>query len=374
MRILQVVASSRGGAAEHVFCIAKGIDRSKFDLTVIMPEDNGNVNVSDLRGRRIRVVSFNVFNRFSLKEFLNLRDFIRRGNFNIIHFHGTRAALFGRLAAILIWRRPKILYTIHGFHVVHYRNLLKKTFLLLLERILNLFTDVIVCVSHSDRESVIKMGLARNDKVKIIWNGIDIERFRNVSLDKNVKKNELRIPPNAFLLTMIGRLHPQKDYFTLISAFKLLQRELSNFYLLIVGDGPIREELKNYAKDLGLNDKIIFAGTRRDIPEILAVTDIFVLSTLWEGLPIVLLEAMAAAKPVIASDVCGNREVVMNRETGILVPSRDPEMLAQVVIRLTKNRQMAKKMGQKGQIRAQKNFTLEEMVQKIVNLYLELTR
>lgn len=374
MRILEIVASSRGGAAEHIFCITKGIDRSKFDLTIVIPEDNGNVKVSDLRRLRIRVVSFNVFNRFSLKEFLNLRDFIRRGNFDIVHCHGTRAALFGRLAAILLWRRPKIFYTIHGFHVVHYRNPLKKTFLLLLERILNHFTDMIVCVSHFDRESVIKMRLVRNDKVKTIWNGIDIKRFRNVSLDEKVKKNELGIPPNAFLITMIGRLHPQKDYFTLISAFKLLQRGLSNFYLLIVGDGPMWEELQSYAKDLGLGDKIIFTGTRRDTPEILAVTDIFVLSTLWEGLPIVLLEAMAAAKPVIASDVCGNREVVINRETGILVPSRDPEMLAQTVIRLTKNRQMAKEMGQKGLIRVQKNFTLEEMVQKIVNLYSELTR
>ncbi|HAJ34039.1 MAG TPA: hypothetical protein DCK79_11950 [Candidatus Atribacteria bacterium] len=374
MRILEIVASSQGGAAEHIFCIAKGIDRSKFDLTVVMPEDNGNVNFTDLRRLKIRVVSFNVFSRFSLKEFLNLRDFISRGNFDIVHFHGTRAALFGRLAAILIWQRPKILYTIHGFHVVHYRNLLKKLFLLLLERILNLFTDVIVCVSHSDRESVIKMGLARNDNVKIIWNGIDIERFRNISLDKNVKKNELRIPPNAFLLTMIGRLHPQKDYFTLISAFKLLQRELSNFYLLIVGDGPMREELKSYAKNLGLNDKIVFVGTRRDIPEILSITDIFILSTLWEGLPIVLLEAMAADKPVIASDVCGNREIVVDGETGILVSPRDPEMLAQAVTRLVKDRKMSKKMGQKGLIRVKNNFTLEEMVQKIENLYYELTR
>jgi glycosyltransferase involved in cell wall biosynthesis len=374
LQVLEIVASSRGGGAEHVFCIAKGIDKSKFDLTIIMPEDDGNVNAFDFERLGIKVVPFNFFNRLSLREFLNFWSFIRRGDFDIVHCHGARAALFGRLAASLLRRWPKIVYTIHGFHVIHYQNPIKKICLLLLERILGHFTDMIICVSHSDRESVIKTKIAKSDKIKIIWNGIDLERFQKVLLNNNVKRNELGLPADAFILTMIGRLHPPKDLFTLITSFQLVQDELPNTCLLIVGDGPLRKELQNYAKRLHLNSKIIFAGARRDIPEILAITDIFILSTLWEGLPIVLLEAMASAKPVIASDICGNKEVVVNGETGILVPPIDPKSLAKAIIELARDPQKAKRLGQKGIARVKENFTLEKMIQQVTNLYEELTR
>jgi len=299
---------------------------------------------------------------------------VEKGGFNIVHFHGTRAAMLGRMAAILTLHKPKIVYTVHGFHLIHSPNPLKRIPLLLVERLLNRFTDVIICVSHSDRKNLIQRKLAKEDKIKVIWNGIDIKRFQKVKVNRYIKKKEFNLPPDAFVITMIGRLHPQKDHQTLLTAFQQVASELPNAYLLIVGEGPLRAKLEQYTQSLGIEGRVKFTGLRRDIPAILAITDVFVLSTLWEGLPIVLLEAMAAAKPVIASDVDGNREVVVNEETGLLVPPGNPEALAQTIIRLAKEPQKAKEMGQKGLERAKRHFSMELMCQQIANLYTELAK
>ena len=369
LRVLQVIASSQGGGAEHVFHLVKGADKSRFDFTVLMSKDNGNVKVRDLEALGVKVAVSNVFNTFSLRGFFKLRDFIEKEKFDIVHFHGTRAAMLGRMAAILTYHRPRIVYTIHGFHLIHYSNPLKRTPLLLVEKFLNHFTDVIICVSYLDKESIIRRKVAKEDEIKVIWNGIDIERFRKIKIDRCAKKKEFNLPPDAFVLTMIGRLHPPKDHRTLLSAFRLVAPMLQNAHLLIVGAGPLRAELKRYTQSLGLNGRVRFTGFRRDIAEILAITDIFVLSTLWEGLPLVLLEAMASAKPTVASDVGGNREVIVNGKTGLLVPSRDPEALAQAIIKLAEDPQEAREMGEKGLLRVKEHFGLEAMVKKNTELY-----
>lgn len=369
LRILQIVASSQGGAAEHVVCVSKRINGSRFDFTVVMSEDDGNIIPSDFEKLGVKVVLFSISKGFSLTELLKLWTFIRSYGFDIVHCHGTRAAIFGRLAAGLSKRRPKIAYTIHGFHALHYVNPCKRELMLTLERLLGAFTDAVICVSYSDMESVVKAKLIKKEKVFTVWNGVNIKSFRDIILNKQVKRKELGISVDAFLLTTICRLHPQKDFTTLLRAFKLTLEELPRSQLLVVGDGPLREDLEVQIKRLGLETKVILTGVRRDIPEILAITDVFVLSTLWEGLPIVLLEAMASAKPVIASDVCGNREVVVNKETGILVSPGDHTAMARAILELARDPEKAKEMGKKGLARVKENFTAEKMEQNIVRIY-----
>jgi glycosyltransferase involved in cell wall biosynthesis len=184
-----------------------------------------------------------------------------------------------------------------------------------------------------------------------------------------MKKKEFNLPPEAFVITMVGRLHTQKDHRTLISAFQLITSILQNAYLLIVGQGPLRKKLQQYSQALGIDRRTRFLGFRRDIPAILAITDVVVLSTHWEGLPLILLEAMASAKPVIATDISGNREVILDGKTGLLVPPRDPEILAQAITKLAKDPKKAKEMGEKGLLRVAECFSFEMMVKKTIELY-----
>lgn len=367
IRVLEIIASSQGGGTQHLFYLIKGADKSRFDFVVLMPADN-DIIVSEFKAHGIKVAILNEFGRFSLQGFFKLLKFIKEEKFDILHFHGTRAAILGRIVAILAGYRGRIVYTIHGFHLPRY-PFLKRIPLLLAERFLNRFTDAIICVSYSDKEMIIQKKLVEKEKIEVIWNGIDIEQFQQIKINSFDKKKELDLPVNAFVITMIGRLHPSKDYMTLLSSFRLVMSILPNAYLLIVGEGPLRPKLEQYARSLEIYKRVRFTGFRRDIPALLAITDIFVLSTFWEGLPLALLEAMASAKPVIASDVGGNREIVINGETGLLVPPRDPEILAQAIIELAKNPQKAKEMGKKGFLRVKEHFSLEAMVRKTTKLY-----
>ncbi len=373
LRVLEVIASSGGGGAEHLFWLIKRADKSRFNFTVLMSEDAENVKALDLRALGVEVALSDVFNTFSLREFFKLRDFMEKGNFDIIHFHGTRAAMLGRMAVALVRHRPKIIYTIHGFHLIHYHSPFKRIFLLLVEKFLNFLTDAIICVSYSDKESITGLRLANDGKIRVIWNGVDIERFQKAKVDRDAKKKELNLPSDAIVLTMIGRLHPPKDHRTLLTAFQKAISKFQNAYLLIIGEGPLRAKIERYAQSLGLGEKVKFTGFRRDISEIMAMTDIFILSTLWEGLPFVLLEAMASSKPVIATDVNGNREIIVNEDTGLLVPPKDPEALAQAIIKLAGNPQRAKEMGEKGFLRVKEHFNLEAMVKKTTDLYESLS-
>ena len=143
---------------------------------------------------------------------------------------------------------------------------------------------------------------------------------------------------------------------------------------LIIGDGPLRTELEDLKQELRLQNNVLFLGNRRDIPSILHTLDLFVLSTHKEGLPIVLLEAMAAGKPVVATAVDGNPELVQNRRTGRTVPPRDPEALKDAICEVLSNPSLAKEMGQKGRERVQDHFTIEKMIASYEDIYTSLGR
>ncbi len=373
--VLQIVASSRGGGAEHVRCLTKGLDKSRFDTSVAMSENGGHVTARDFEELEIDFLPLNIAEGFPPAELIKLRRFIKERGVKVVHCHGARAALFGRLAASsLLWKRPKIVFSVHGFATVHY-SLLRRTVLLWLERILGLFTDVIICVSHAEREAFMKARLVSSDKIQMISYGIELDRFEGVTVDRETQREELGIPIDAFLLTTICRLYRPRDFDTLLGAFKRVSQEVPHARLLIVGDGPLRPKVERLIEELGLDARVILAGVRRDVPEILAATDVFTLTSGgWEGLPLTILEAMASAVPVVATDVGGTGEAVVDGETGFLVPLRNPEMLAQAITAMAQDLSLAQRMGQKGLRRARELFTLRRMVSKITAVYEALVK
>ena len=326
----------------------KDLRNSYFkNLNVICPPDKGLFS-------RIRI----------------LRKILIRKNFEIIHAHGTRAAFLARLAIIGLKNRPKIVYTLHGFHLIR-RPFLFRWFFLSLEKILNRWTDILVCVSEADKNLVLKYKTNTSEKIKIIKNKIDIEKFQATKELEEKTKKELGLEDN-FVLCTIGRLHLQKDFSTVLRALNLIEFKMRNPKLLIVGDGPLRDSLERETKGLGIEKYVNFLGFREDIPILINLSDIIILSTKWEGLPLTPLEAGASRKPIIASNIEGVKETIIDDKTGFLFNPGSAEDLAEKILTLYNQEELRKKTGENAFRFVSENFSKERMIQEYENLYKEI--
>jgi glycosyltransferase involved in cell wall biosynthesis len=371
IKVLHLVASSRGGGAVHVRDLMLGLDRTRFAVQVAMPEDGGNVRREDFEVAGIPFHQVDIATGFSIRALRQIRRLA--AGVDILHVHGARAAFLGRLAAISLGqRRPHIVYTIHGFAAPHYPQP-RRGLLLAIERALASFTDRFIAVCWAEREALLTAGVARPEQARVIWNGINVRHFHEVQVDRVLQRDALGIPTDAKVITTISRLYKPRDFDTLLLAFQKVVAAYPDTYLLIVGDGPYRPQIQALISRLNLTSRVALSGFRRDIPQVLAVSDIFVLSTaLWEGLPLTVLEAMASGLPVVVSDVGGVREAVLHQETGILVPPKDHRALSEALSELLTNRSKARAMGLRGRERARIFFGVERMVRETAALYEEL--
>jgi glycosyltransferase involved in cell wall biosynthesis len=220
-----------------------------------------------------------------------------------------------------------------------------------------------------------KHGLAPEGKRRLIKNGVDIRSLIH-SEELGQRKEDLRVkfklsPP---VIGTVARLHRQKGILYLLRAAKEIHGRHPEATIVVVGGGPLEESLRRQAAKLELGRNFLMLGERTDAREILSLFDIFVLPSLWEGLPLVLIEAAALGKPMIATDIDGVREVIRNGENGILVPPRDPAKLAESVIRLIEDPSLASKLGVNAEKEIPHLFPLSRMVEKTQQLYLELTK
>lgn len=370
IRLLHLVGSSRGGGAVHVRDLALGLPATAFTVTVAMPEDGGNVTGADFTNYGSAFYRLDIAAGLSPTALLQLRQLLREKSIDILHCHGARAAFYGRLAAFTLGRRrPKVTYTIHGFAAPHY-SFPRRTILLGIERVLAPLTDAVICVCEAERQAFLAIGPVPSERVHVVRNGIDVAPFRDVVVDRVAQRATLGVPPDVSLVTTISRLYHPRDFETLLRAFAMARAQSSDIHLLIAGDGPYRPQVKALISRLGLTRDVTLAGFRRDVPQILAVSEVFVLSSaLWEGLPLTILEAMAVGLPVVASDVGGVGEAVVSMETGILVPAKDPKALSGALLRLLSDPQEARTMGHRGRNRVEEFFTLDRMAQETVAVY-----
>lgn len=370
---LELVASSRGGGAVHVRELTRLLDSRRFAVTVAMPEDGGNITAADFTAYNVPFHRLDMAAGPSFTALLKLRRLLEEKGFDILHCHGARAAFYGRLAtASLGSRRHRIVYTIHGFAAPHYA-FPRRTILLGIERVLSPVTDAVICVSEAEWKAFLAAGLGSPERVYLVRHGIDSARFRDAVVDRAEQRTALGVPVDAPLVTTICRLYRPRDFDTLLRAFAMVRAQSPDVHLLIVGDGPYRPRIDALISRLGLAPNVTLTGFRRDIPQILAVSDIFVLSTaFWEGLPLTILEAMASGLPVVASDVGGIREEVNHQETGFIVPPKNPVALFEALLDLLANEQKARAIGQMGRERAEEYFTLERMARETIAIYEDL--
>lgn len=248
------------------------------------------------------------FSKTNIKAYKQLEKLIQENNYEIIHCHTPVAGVLTRLAA----RKNKnttVIYTVHGFHFFKGAPLLNWLIYYPVERFCARFTDKLITINKEDYERAKRFKLRKKGKVYYVPGvGIDLEKIQNLKVDINQKKSELGIPGNTPVLLSVGELIKRKNHETVLKA--LSQIKDKDFLYLICGRGVLMEYLQNLTKQLGLESKVKFLGFRKDIVGICKAADLFIFPSYQEGLPVALMEAMAAGLPVIVSNVRGNRDLI----------------------------------------------------------------
>jgi glycosyltransferase involved in cell wall biosynthesis len=356
-----------GGAEVHVLSLVKQIDPSRFAVS-LMCLSPGNNRMEEEASRYVEsLVTVHFRWRRFPASFAKMVRFLRAGRFDVVHCHLPLADLLGRLAG---WFAgvPVRLTTEHG------KFLWKPWYYLLLERMLVPITDARICVSRDILEIRKRREGTPERKLVYIPNAVDTVRFKSPSRGRAQVAAELGWEPALPLVIAVGRLEPEKNYELLIRAIDRLRPRFPSIKCLLVGDGTRRAALEGLAGSLGLASHVTFTGVRADIPDLLGAADVFALSSLKEGLPVSLLEAMAAGKGIVATSVGGIPETIRDGENGLLVPSEDVDALAGGIGKLLADEGLRARLGRSARDDAERDYDLKNIVRRVENLYEETYR
>lgn len=378
VRVLYVITRLIvGGAQETVMLLAGGLDKKCFQASVISGPQTGVEGslIEDVRRRGIPLTILPDLVREldlikDIKAFWKLYRFMKAGGYDIVHTNSSKAGILGRWAAWLAGI-PVIVHTVHGWGYHDYQQPLVQRLFIWLERISAAITQRLIVVSTRNIEKGLADRIATKGKYLTIRSGIELEDFMHPARDRASMRALLDIPLTAPVVGTVTRLSAQKAPTDFAAAAIEIAQSAPDTHFVMVGDGPLRGEVEGMIAQADLQKRFHLTGLRRDVADLLTTFDIFVLSSLWEGLPRVLPQAMAAGLPIIASAVDGNVEAVRANENGILVPPGDRAALAQAMLQLLQDRRRATEMGQAGRARVQE-FSAQKMVEDHEQLYHEL--
>ena len=359
-----------GGAQDNTLYTVELLNKDKYDISL-----SCNLN-GELVSRAKKVKHLKLYDVPNLRRevsiindiraFLYLYKLIKKENFTIIHTHSSKAGFLGRIAAMLN-KTPIVIHTIHGFAFHDYMNSFKKNIFIYLEKLSAKWTHGLVTVSNLNKKKVVDLGIAPIEKLKNIYSGIDLTLFINEKNDQFRK--ELNLDSNHLLLGSVGRLSNQKDPITMIEAFCIVIKRFPNAHLTLVGDGELRDEILIKIDQLQLNGRVHLTGNKNDPWKIYHSLDLFIMSSIYEGLGRSITEALSCGVPVVCTSVEGVPEIVRDNKTGILVPPKDPGALATGIIKSLNDMDNARKMAEEGRKFVNENFDVKKMVDDIDTLY-----
>lgn len=364
-----------GGAQLHALYLCEGFARAGYENLLIsgvrdyldaradhLPATR-HVNVEDMV-RPINPIK-------DLKALIKIYRLLRKERPSAVYTHSSKAGILGRWAAFFAGV-PVRVHTIHGYGITPLQSWPLRMLLLAAERMTSLITTHFVAVSQASIQKGLKWRLFRPEKVTLIRSGIELERFRRVRIDKEEKKRQLGLPPHSPVVGTVACFKPQKAPFDFVRAASIIASRMPRVNFIMVGDGQLRPKAEELAGQLGLEGKIFFLGWREDVEEIMATFDLFMLSSLWEGLPRVLPEACALGLPCVATWVDGNKEIIRDGYNGFLVPPSRPDLLAEAALKILQNPSLRKLFSQRAK-KVSEEFSKERMIEDYLKLHRVLT-
>ena len=365
------VAESAGWAGGEVYLqqVARALDRERFELRVIAPEEGPLV--PRLRGLGVETMVVPLAR--SLGSPAPLRDLARRLRAmrpSIVQSHGARTNFYARLAC-RIASVPHHVSTVHNSLYDYPVGKARRAAYVLVDRMTARLSAVIVCVAESLARDLIERSRVPAARVVVIPNGVDLARFDPAAADGRRLRRELALGDGP-VIGIVGRMTPQKSHADFIAAFARTRRRAPTARALLVGDGPLRGAVEVDVQARALGDACVFAGVRDDVPECLAAATVVALSSVSEGFPFTVLEAMAMARPLAATAVNGVTEIVAHGTNGLLVPPRSPELLGDALATLLEDPVRAAALGNAGRKTVETRYALATMIERLTGVYHEL--
>ncbi len=363
LKVLQLIPTlDRSGAEKQMVLLAKGLPRDRFSVEAAALTRLGPLK-AELAEAGVPVTLIKKPLKVDPFALARLIRFIRAKRFDVVQTWVFAANAYGRVAA----HYAKTPVVVAAEMAV---DLWKSRGHLAIDRFLAGWTDTVVGNSRAVVDFYQKAGIPEN-KLAMIYSGVNDDP---PVVDRAAVRAEFGWPGDAPLVLFAGRLMPQKGVGDLLYALDLLQHVRPHVKTLIVGGGPLRQDLESLAHTFALDDRVRFLGHREDVPRLLAAADMLVLPSLYEGLPNVVLEAMRFGKPVIATAAPGTTEVVAHGETGLLVPLNSFQEMARAIRALVDDPARAQALGQAGRARVDAEFTVSSMIDQFANLYETLAR
>ncbi|HEX2912499.1 MAG TPA: glycosyltransferase family 4 protein [Chloroflexia bacterium] len=372
VRLLLVITQSEtGGAQKYVRDLATGLPREQYEVKVVC---GGNSKlVTDLQREGVEVTALECLVREinpvkDWKAFTALRKIIKAWQPRIVHTNSSKAGLLGRLAARSC-NTPVILHTAHGFVLSEPLSLPVKTFYWIAEKAGAIAGNHTIAVSESDRRLALRFGLTAPSKITTIYNGIEIQPDESPAGQFEDLRLAAGLPPEKKLVGTVANFYPTKGLSYFISACAQVKKVFPDCHFVLIGDGEERALLERQVQELELCQDVTFKGRCEDAWRMMHSLDVFVISSVKEGLPFSLLEAMAQERPIVATRVGGIPEVLREGEFGRLVAAGEPQALAKEIIDLLEHPAAARELGRQARCRVLESFTLDKMISSTHQLY-----
>jgi len=380
LKILRIITRLNiGGPAQHAVFLTVGLNNGLLQSKLVFGAvDQSEGDMSYLaRGNGIAFTEIGSLKNEAgflgnLRAFLQLYQLILREKPDLVHLHLLKARFLGGLAA-RVAGVPLVLETLHGDLFTDYYGYFKTQAILMAERLLgHLIMDKVIAISGGVKESILRSRIASASKVEVIPLGLELEKFMTRPQLAGELRRELGIQEGNRLVGIVGRMVPIKGHRNFLQAASEVLRSCSNVRFVLVGDGLLRREMEMECQLLGITEAVTFLGWRRDLDKIYADLDMVVMSSLNEGTPVSLIEAMAAGKAVVATRVGGVPDVVEDGKTGLLVPPKDPKALADAILRLLNDGDLRRSLGERARVSVFPKYDVSRLVQDMKDFYLNI--
>lgn len=375
-RILHLITRlDLGGAQENTLFCAGHHDRGRFEVSLVAGSggflDAEALGIPDARVRLVPYLKHSISPAWDLSALLRLRARFKHDRIDLLHTHSSKAGILGRLAAFLAGV-PVIVHTVHGWSFNPTQPAAVRLAYIGLERLAAALTDRLVVVAAVNRDKGLALGIGRRERYRVVHSGIDMETFRVPRVPRAVMRRSLGFTPGHIVVGTLACLKPQKAPLDFVRAAAAAHARDARLRFVIAGDGELRPQVEALVQELGLQGVLKLLGWRRDVVDLLHAMDLFLLTSLYEGLPRAVLQAMAAGIPVVATAVDGTPEVIEDQRSGLLVPPASPEAAARAVLDLATKGVLRRTCVAGARRRLTESFDVRRMVRDLDGLYLSL--
>jgi len=370
IRVLHIVQSP-GGVERYIKMLLKYMDHNKYENILIGSYEYKNKNYIGLvdgftNVDMVRSISFTK----DFKAILKVRKLIKKYNPDLLYLHSSKAGAIGRIANIGLHKR--CIYNPHGWAFNIRGNKIAQFIFIIIEKILAFFCDAIICISKAEEESALSKKICSKEKIRVIYNGIDISEYK-ADFGK-LSRKDLGITDTAYVVGMVGRLSKQKAPEIFVKAAKLIKKQIPEAFFLMVGDGADKDKIKHLISESGLEDSFYISGWVSHPLAYIQLFDVAVLLSRWEGFGLVLPEYMLANKPIIATRVDAIPEIITDKVNGLLVTVDDYEDVAKNVMLIYKDKQLRESLTSKNKHTVFEKFNIERVAREHELLFKELAK